>query len=171
MITGKTITLTRRVFVGKVMSLLFNMLSRLVIAFLPRGNHLLILWLQSPSEVILGAPKIVCHSFHCFPISLPWSGGTRCHDLSFLNWVLSQLFNTCFLVQALWGAQDGKLQRHTQISSYYEAGVRKWLEESLLLWLWCCSTFPVDMKTTVVILGASSGTEFVAIFNQDLDDL
>ena len=51
--TGKTITLTRWTFVGKVMSLLFNMLSRLVITFLPRSRHLLILWLQSPSAVIL----------------------------------------------------------------------------------------------------------------------
>ena len=56
--TGKTIALTRQTFVGKVMSLLFNMLSRLVIAFLPRSNHLLILWLQSSSAVILEPPKI-----------------------------------------------------------------------------------------------------------------
>ena len=56
--TGKTIALTRRTFVGKVMSLLFNMLSRLVITFLPRSNCLLILWLQSPSTVILEPPKI-----------------------------------------------------------------------------------------------------------------
>ena len=53
MTTGKTIALTTRTFVGKVMSLLFNMLSRLVIAFLPRSKYLLISWLQSPSEVIL----------------------------------------------------------------------------------------------------------------------
>ena len=53
MTTGKTITLTRWTFVGKVMSLLFNMLSKLVIAFLPRSKHLLISWLQSPSAVIL----------------------------------------------------------------------------------------------------------------------
>ena len=53
MTTEKTITLTRRTFVGKVMSLLLNMLSRLLIAFLPRSKHLLISWLQSPSEVIL----------------------------------------------------------------------------------------------------------------------
>ena len=58
MTTGKTIALTRRTFVGKVMSLLFNMLSRLVITFLPRSKHLLISWLQSPSAVILEPPKI-----------------------------------------------------------------------------------------------------------------
>ena len=85
MTTGKTIALTRWAFVGKVMFLLFNMLSRLVIAFLPRSKCLLISWLQSPSEVILESRKIVCHCFHCFPIYLPWSDGTRWHDLSFLN--------------------------------------------------------------------------------------
>ena len=56
--TGKTIVLTRQTFVGKVMSLLLNMLSRLVITFLPRGKRLLISWLQSPSAVILEPPKI-----------------------------------------------------------------------------------------------------------------
>ena len=72
MITGKTIALTRWTFVGKVMSLLFNMLSRLVITFLLRGKHLLISWLQSPFAVILEPPKNkVCHCFHCFPIYLP----------------------------------------------------------------------------------------------------
>ena len=54
MTTGKTIALTRRAFVGKVMSLLFNILSRVVITFFPRGKHLIISWLQSPSAVILG---------------------------------------------------------------------------------------------------------------------
>ena len=58
MTTGKTIALTRQIFVGKVMSLLFNMLSRLVITFLPRSKHLLISWLQSPSAVILEPQKI-----------------------------------------------------------------------------------------------------------------
>ena len=58
MTTGKTIALMRCAFVGKVMSLRFNMLSRLVITFLPRSKHLLISWLQSPSAVILEPPKI-----------------------------------------------------------------------------------------------------------------
>ena len=71
--TGKTVALTRRTFVGKEMSLLFNKLSRLVIAFLPRSKYLLISWLQSPS---LEPKKINCHCFHCFPIYLPWSDGT-----------------------------------------------------------------------------------------------
>ena len=81
MTTGKTITVTRWTFVGKVMSLLFNMLSRLVITFPPRSKRLLISWLQSPSAVILELRKIksatvspsICHD------------GTRCHDLHFLN--------------------------------------------------------------------------------------
>ena len=58
MTTGKTIALTTRTFVGKVVSLLFNMISRLVITFLPRNKHLLISWLKSPSAVILEPPKI-----------------------------------------------------------------------------------------------------------------
>ena len=69
MTTGKTIALTRRTFVDKVMSLLFNILSRLVITFLPRSKHLLISWLQSPSTVILEPPQNkISHCFHCFPI-------------------------------------------------------------------------------------------------------
>ena len=86
MTTEKTIALTRQTFVGKVMSLLFNMLSRLVIAFLPRSKCLLISWLQSPSAVILEPKKIksvtvsilspsICHEVK----------GPRCHDLHFLN--------------------------------------------------------------------------------------
>ena len=71
MTTGKTIASTRWTFVGKVMSLLFNMLSRLIITFLPRSKCLLISWLQSPSAVILEPQKIVCHCLHCFPIYLP----------------------------------------------------------------------------------------------------
>ena len=72
MTTGKTIALTIQNFIGKVIFLLFNMLSRLVINFLPRSKHLLISWLQSPSAVILGAPQNkVCHCSHCFPIYFP----------------------------------------------------------------------------------------------------
>ena len=85
MTTGKTIALTRQTLVGKVMSLLLNRLSRLVITFLPRSKRLSISWLQSPSTVILEPKKIVWHCFHCFPIYFPWSDGTRCHDLRFLN--------------------------------------------------------------------------------------
>jgi len=85
MTIGKTIALTRWTFADKVMFLLFNMLSRLLITFFPRSKRLLISWLQSPSAVILEPRKKVSHYFHYFPIYLPWSDGTGCHDLSFLN--------------------------------------------------------------------------------------
>ena len=71
MTTGKIIALTTQTFDGKVMSLLFNMLSILVKAFLPRSKHLLISWLHSPSAVILEPPKQISHCFHYFPIYLP----------------------------------------------------------------------------------------------------
>ena len=87
MTTGKIIALTTQTFVGKVMSLLFNTLSRFVIAFLPRSRCLLILWLQSPSAVISEPKKIksvTASTFSpsiCHDMMIP----TRCHDLSFLN--------------------------------------------------------------------------------------
>ena len=84
--TGKIIALTRQTIVGKLTSLLFNMLSRLVKNFLPKSKRLLISWLQSPSPVSFEPPKnIVSHCFHCFPIYLPWRDRTGSHDLSFLN--------------------------------------------------------------------------------------
>ena len=85
MTTGKTIPLTRRTFVGKVMSLLLNMLSRLVITFLPRSKRLWISWLQSPSAVILEPPKIKPVTVSLFPNLFARRDGTRCYDLSFLN--------------------------------------------------------------------------------------
>ena len=78
------------------MSLLFNMLSRLIIAFLPRSKRLLISCLQSPSAMILEPKKIKSVTISIFS---PWSDGIRCHDLHFLNfecWVLSQLFHSSF---------------------------------------------------------------------------
>ena len=92
MTTGKTIALTRWTFVGKLMSLLFNMLSRFVFAFLPRSKYLLISWLQSPFTVILEPKKIK-------PVSVSTVSPSICHevvglDLSFFYcWVLSQLFH------------------------------------------------------------------------------
>ena len=72
MTTGKTIALTRQIFVGKVMYLLCNMLSRLVITFFPRSKRLFISWLQSPSAVILEPPQNkICHCFQCFSIYFP----------------------------------------------------------------------------------------------------
>ena len=109
MTAGKTIALTRWTLVGKVMSLIFNMLSRLVITFLPRSKHLLISWLQSPSSVILELKKIKSFIFQC-PIflnfhavhvvlkariikwfAIPFSSGPHFvralhHDLGCLGW-------------------------------------------------------------------------------------
>ena len=84
MTTGKTILLTRWTFVGKVMSLIFNMLSRLVIAFLPRSKRLLILWLQSPSAVILEPKKINSVTVSIVSPST-CHDEIGCHDLHFLN--------------------------------------------------------------------------------------
>ena len=84
-ITGKTIALTRWTFVGKVMSLLLNMLSRLVITFLPGSKRLLISWLQSPSAVILEPPKIKSDTVSTISPSICHEVMTGCHDLCFLN--------------------------------------------------------------------------------------
>ena len=87
MATGKTIALTTQTFVGKVMSLLLNMLSKFVIAFLPRKEGLLISWLQSSSAVIWGPENKVCHCFHCF--------SSICHEemgpdaMIFVFWMLT----------------------------------------------------------------------------------
>ena len=86
MTTGETIALTRQTFVGKVMSLLFNMLSMLVITFLQTSkasfNFMAAVTICSDFR----APQNeVWHCFHCFPTYFPWSDGTRCHDLRFLN--------------------------------------------------------------------------------------
>ena len=83
MTTGKTTVLTRRTFVGKIMFLLFNMLSKLVINFFPRNRHLLISYLQSPSAVILEPPKIKSVTVSIVSPSIYHETG--CHDLSFLS--------------------------------------------------------------------------------------
>ena len=84
--TGKTIAVPMWTFVGKVMSLLYNMMARFVIAFLPRSKCLLISWLQLVSTLILEPRKIKSVTTSNFsPFYLPWSDGTRCHDLRFLN--------------------------------------------------------------------------------------
>ena len=85
MTTGKTIALTRWTFVGKVMSLLFNMLSRLVIIFLPRSKHLLTSWLQSPSAMILEPRKIKSAPVSTVSPSICHEVWARSYDLSFLN--------------------------------------------------------------------------------------
>ena len=84
MTTGKTIALTRWTFVGKLISLLFNMLSRLAITFRPRTKSLLISWLQSPSAIILETKKIKSVTVSTLSPSI-CPDGTGCHDLHFLN--------------------------------------------------------------------------------------
>ena len=85
MTTGKTIALTRQTFVGKVISLLLNMLSRLVITFLPSSKRLNFMAAVTICSDF-GAPQNKdWHCIHCFPIYFAWSDGTRCHDLHFLN--------------------------------------------------------------------------------------
>ena len=105
MTTGKTIALTIWTFVSKVMPLFFNMMSRFVMAFLPRS---IFLWLQSPSAVILEPPKKICYCFHFFPFYLPWSDGTRCHDLCFLNVEFEASFFTLLfhLIKRLFSASS-----------------------------------------------------------------
>ena len=85
MTIGKNIALTIQTIVSKVMPLLFKTLPRFVIAFLPRNKYLLISWLQSPSTMILEPKKKSATVSNFFPIYLPWSDGSGCHDLSFLN--------------------------------------------------------------------------------------
>ena len=100
MTIGKIIALSRWTFVGKVMSLLFNMLSSLVVTFLPRSKCLLISWLQSPSAVIFEAQENkVCHCFHCFPslFAMKWWDWITWPDARiffFKCWVLSQVFHS-----------------------------------------------------------------------------
>ena len=97
MINGKTIALTIQTCVVKVMSLLFNMLSRLVIAFLPGTSVIYFLAAVTTHHDfgIQGNEAYYC--FHCFSIYFPWSDGTRCHDLSFFEcWVLASFFTLLF---------------------------------------------------------------------------
>ena len=95
MTTGKTIALTIWTFVNKMMSLLFNALSRFVIAFFPRDNHLLISWLQSPSAVNLEAKKMKSVSVSMFPPSICYEAmGQNAMILVFECWVLSQIFHS-----------------------------------------------------------------------------
>ena len=89
MTTGKTIALTRQTFVGKVMSLLFNMLSKLAVTFLPRSKRLLISWLQSPSAVILEPRKIKSDTVSTVSPSI-------CHEVMYVHLFLCMLIGHCW---------------------------------------------------------------------------
>ena len=118
MTNGKTTALTMWTFVGKVMSLLSNMLSRYVIAFLPRSKCLLVSWLQSPSAVIL-EPQKSLSLFPIFPIYLPWNDGTRCHDLSFWKLSFNPTFWLCFLTLIKRLFSSSSLSAFRAVSSAY----------------------------------------------------
>ena len=101
---GKTIALTIWNFVGKVMPLFFNTLSRFVIAFLPRRkqasfNFMAVVTIHSDFGT---HENKICHCFHFFPVHLPWSDGTGCHDLSFFEcWVSSQFFHSPHVIEGI----------------------------------------------------------------------
>ena len=94
MTTEKTIALIRWTFVGKVMSLPFNRLSRLVVTFLPRSKCLNFMAAVTICSDFRAPQNKICHGFHFFPFYLPWSDGTWCHDLSF--WMLMGFFTILF---------------------------------------------------------------------------
>ena len=96
MTTGKTTALIIWTFVKKVMTLLFNALSRLVITFLPRGKNVSIAAAVTSCSDFRAQENKTCHCFHCFPIYLPWSDGIGCRDLSF--WMFS--FKPVFTVSS-----------------------------------------------------------------------
>ena len=102
MTTGKKRALTRQTFVSRVTSLLLHMLPRLVMAFLSRNKRLLISWLQSPSAVILEAPEIVHHCFHCFPIYLANAMSFIFFNDNFEK-IYAYLFWPCQVLIAVWG--------------------------------------------------------------------
>ena len=120
--TGKTTALTRWTFVSKVMSLLFNMLSRLVITFLPRSKRLLISWLQSPSAVILEPPKIKSDTVSTVSPSIS-------HELELYNWL--------FLTLPTWS-----LQCSVEVSLTYQLGFRRTHGHTHGLWVKprCCGS-------------------------------
>ena len=120
MTTGKTIGLTIQTFIVKVVSLLFNTMSRLVIAFLPGSKRLLISWLQSPSAMALEPQEEkICHCFYFFPFCLPWSDGPECHDLCFLvsSLKLAFLLSSFTLIKRLFSSSS--LSARGVVSSTY----------------------------------------------------
>ena len=135
MTTGETIALTRRTFVGKVMSLLFHRLSRLVISFLPRSKCLLISWLQLQSAVILESPKI-----KCFNVSIVCP--SSCHEVMGLDatnlafWMLSSnerwVEKQWGILESLWLPAGGTKQTALPFLSFslYKCGPNAWIQGS-----------------------------------------
>ena len=159
MTTGKTIPLTRCTIAGKVM--LFNMLSRFVIAFLLRSKCLLISWLQSPPAVILESKKInVCHCFHCFTIYLPWSDWDRMPWSSFFKcWVLSQLFHSPLSLSSRGSSIPLHLTAVRVVSSAYlrlliflPATLTSACASSSLAFAWCTLHISLISRVTIYSL-------------------
>ena len=130
-------------------SLLFNMLSRFVIAFLPRSKCLLFHGCSHHLQGFWSPIKKVCHSFHCFPIYLPWSDGSRCHDLHSLNVEFEASFVTLFVTAAcqvslspclfnleaeyvMWNARLDEAQAEVKVSRRNINNVR-WAEDTTLM--------------------------------------
>ena len=141
MTTGKTIALTGWTFVSKVVFLVFNLLPRLVIAFLPRSKHLLLSWRSSPSAVMLEPPKNkVSHCFHCFSHYLPWNDLTGA--MIFVFWRLS-------LKPAFSGSSFSFIKR--LLSSFWLSALRVVSSVYLRFWIFlpeimipiCASSIPV----------------------------
>ena len=117
--TGKTIALTTWTFVGKVMSLLFNTLSRFVIALLPRSKCLSFKAAVTIHSDFGAQENNVCHYFHFFPTYLPLSDGIECRDLSFVEcWVLSQLFHSTLSYIYMCAYTYAHIYKHTHIHIY-----------------------------------------------------
>ena len=133
MTTAKTIALTRWTFFGKVTPLLFNMLSRLVIALLPRSKRLNFLAAVTICSDFGAQENKVCHCFHCFPIYLPWSDGMGCHDLSFLN--IEQRGQKCFL-------KDWKKKKPTLPPWARSCQLCCWSRQPHGHWGWECPELP-----------------------------
>ena len=143
MTTGKTVALTKQTFVSKVMSVLFNTLSGLVIAFLPRSKHLLISWLQSPSAVILEPKKIKSITvFIVFP--------SICHEQTWLDrmplslffewWVLSQLFYSLTFTKRLFSSSS--LSAIRVVSSAY----LRLLIFLPAIFIWVCALYSLAFR-------------------------
>ena len=129
MAIGKMIALTVQTCASKVMPLLFNMLSRFVIAFLQISKHLLISWLQSTVWSDFGAQENkICHCFHFFPLYLSWSDGTGCHNLSFLN----VEFEACLFILLFQYHQEASLLASFSVVKNLLATLETWVR--LLGW-------------------------------------
>ena len=131
--TGKTIALTIRMFVSKVMSLLFNMLTSFVIAFLPRGKCPLNFMAVVTICRDFGAQENqICHCFHVFPSYLPWSDGTRCYDLRFFFFLMLS-FKPAFLWY-LASYQNAYNHIHGRMFKRWRKEERAMWEEFLCCW-------------------------------------